>query len=222
MGPPEWKRCMRAAGVLNEDIATRLFDMFDASGDKEMNAKEFTWGLSDICSEDPPVGQTMTKDEVRRAFAYCLRPTQPAIAPQTPKNERLNLSLVECRGLKHTHTLASRYRFYDSNLGGFFEKDECRSFLLSWKTSSENCVRSANDIFMQVYVKQTQKSPCTRDAHNRRNEGLVLLTVRSIEFYGGRRYGLDKNDLDVIPNPQVPVLYYPRALPPTSPLFWND
>ena len=32
MGPPEWKRCMRASGVLNEDIATRLFDMFDASG----------------------------------------------------------------------------------------------------------------------------------------------------------------------------------------------
>ena len=102
--------------------------MFDASGDKEMNAKEFTWGLSDICSEEPPVGQTMTKDEVRRAFAY---------------------------------------RFYDSNLGGFFEKDECKSFLLSWKTSSENCVRSANDVFMQVY-------------------------------------GLDKNDLDVVPNPQVP------------------
>lgn len=23
MGPPEWKRCMRASGVLNEDIATR-------------------------------------------------------------------------------------------------------------------------------------------------------------------------------------------------------
>lgn len=127
MGPPEWKRCMRQAGVLNEDVATRLFDMFDASGDKEMNAKEFTWGLSDICSDEPPVGMTMTKDEVRRAFAY---------------------------------------RFYDSNLGGYFEKDECKAFLLSWKTSSENCIRSANDVFMQVY-------------------------------------GLDKNDLDIVPNPQI-------------------
>ena len=39
--------------------------------------------FADICSEEPPVGQTMTKYEVRRAFAY---------------------------------------RFYDSNLGGFFEK----------------------------------------------------------------------------------------------------
>ena len=29
-------------------------------------------------------------------------------------------------------------------------QDECVAFLLSWTTSSENCVRSANDVFMQV------------------------------------------------------------------------
>ena len=127
MGPPEWKRCMRAAGVLNEDVANRLFDMFDASGDKEMNAKEFTWGLSDICGEEPPDGVAMTKDEVRRAFSY---------------------------------------RFYDSNSGGYFEKDECKTFLLSWKGSADNCVRQANEKFMQVY-------------------------------------GLDKNDLDVVPSLHV-------------------
>jgi Ca2+-binding EF-hand superfamily protein len=112
MGPPEWKRCLKAAGVYNEDVSGRLFDLFDTSGDKEMNAKEFTWGLSDICSEVPPPGTTMTKEQVRRAFAY---------------------------------------RFYDTNLQGFFEKDECRTFMLSWKNACIKCVRSANDRFMQVY-----------------------------------------------------------------------
>lgn len=72
MGPPEWKRCLRAAGIFNEVVSERLFSMFDTSGDKQMNAKEFTWGLSDVCSEDSPPGQSprMTPTQVRRAFAY--------------------------------------------------------------------------------------------------------------------------------------------------------
>ena len=42
-------------------IAERLFDVFDADGDQEMNAKEFTFGLSDIC---------LGNEEERRLFAH--------------------------------------------------------------------------------------------------------------------------------------------------------
>eukprot|EP01050_Picozoa_sp_SAG11_P019288 SAG11_NODE_3048_length_2733_cov_1.307897_3_plen_191_part_00 len=70
MGVPEWKRCLRAAGIFNEVVSERLFTMFDTSGDKQMNAKEFTWGLSDICSEEAFPGTRMTPLEVRREFAY--------------------------------------------------------------------------------------------------------------------------------------------------------
>ena len=40
MTPAEWKRCLRAAGVFNERLSLRLFQLFDVSGDQEMNAKE--------------------------------------------------------------------------------------------------------------------------------------------------------------------------------------
>ena len=50
MGPAEWKRCLRFAGVANEMVALRLFEIFDTSGDKQLNAKEFTCGLSEICN----------------------------------------------------------------------------------------------------------------------------------------------------------------------------
>ena len=31
-------------------VALRLFEIFDTSGDKQLNAKEFTCGLSEICN----------------------------------------------------------------------------------------------------------------------------------------------------------------------------
>jgi Ca2+-binding EF-hand superfamily protein len=61
MGPDEWIRCMRYLGIANRYVAERLFSVFDADGDNEMNAKEFTCGLSDIC---------LGNDEERRGFAY--------------------------------------------------------------------------------------------------------------------------------------------------------
>ena len=78
MSPLEWQRCLHAAGVsYNPAVSERLFKMFDTSGDLEMSAKEFSWGLSDICNEAAHPGSTMsghtqpkTPDEVRRAFAY--------------------------------------------------------------------------------------------------------------------------------------------------------
>jgi Ca2+-binding EF-hand superfamily protein len=77
MTPSEWENCMHAAGVFNKAVARRLFAMFDTSGDHKMNAKEFAWGLSDICNEAEHPGSSMsgytqpkTPEEVRRAFAY--------------------------------------------------------------------------------------------------------------------------------------------------------
>jgi Ca2+-binding EF-hand superfamily protein len=61
MRPDEWKRCMSRLGVVNGYTQERLFLMFDTDGDKEMNAKEFTCGLSDIC---------LGSDAERVAFAY--------------------------------------------------------------------------------------------------------------------------------------------------------
>lgn len=112
MSPLEWKRCLSAAGVHNEWVSSRLFAMFDTSGDQEMNAKEFTWGLSDICSEAPHPGTKMTPVEVRQAFAY---------------------------------------RFYDTDLSGYFEKDECKQFLLSWKQACDDSVGRALDSFFDIF-----------------------------------------------------------------------
>ena len=61
MTSDEWCRCMRYLGIANRYVAERLFSVFDADGDNEMNAKEFTCGLSDICLGDA---------EERRGFAY--------------------------------------------------------------------------------------------------------------------------------------------------------
>ena len=109
MSPAEWKRCLSAAGIHNEWVSTRLFTMFDTSGNLKMNAKQFTWGLSDICSAAPHPGTKMTPTEVRRAFAY---------------------------------------RFYDTNLSGYFEKDECKKFLLSWQQACDVSVdRALHDFF---------------------------------------------------------------------------
>ena len=78
MGMLEWKRCMAAAGIVNEFVSERLFDMFDTSGDKEMNAKEFSSGLSDICNDrDPTVSpasggwsRERERQSVRQLFAF--------------------------------------------------------------------------------------------------------------------------------------------------------
>jgi Ca2+-binding EF-hand superfamily protein len=112
MSSLEWKRCLSAAGVYNEWVSDRLFALFDSSGDQEMNAKEFTWGLSDICSEAPHPGTKMTPFEVRQAFAY---------------------------------------RFYDTDLSGYFEKDECKQFLLSWQQACDLAVTRALDKFVRVF-----------------------------------------------------------------------
>lgn len=61
MNSDEWCRCMRYLGIANRYVAERLFSVFDADGDNEMNAKEFTCGLSDIC---------LGNAEERRGFAY--------------------------------------------------------------------------------------------------------------------------------------------------------
>jgi Ca2+-binding EF-hand superfamily protein len=112
MNPVEWRRCLSAAGIHNEWVSTRLFAMFDSSGDQEMNAKEFAWGLSDICSKAPHPGTKMTPTEVRRAFAY---------------------------------------RFYDTNLSGYFEKDECKTFLLSWQQACDVSVERALVDFFNIF-----------------------------------------------------------------------
>jgi Ca2+-binding EF-hand superfamily protein len=67
MGPAEWTRCLRFAGIENEVIALRLFELFDTSGDLQLNAKEFTCGLSEICNGYRP-GKAV--EEVRREFAF--------------------------------------------------------------------------------------------------------------------------------------------------------
>jgi hypothetical protein len=67
MGPAEWTRCLGHLGVENEITSLRLFDMFDASGDKELNAKEFSFGLSDICNS---FQNDTAPDDVRRNFAF--------------------------------------------------------------------------------------------------------------------------------------------------------
>ena len=129
MSPVEWKRCLSAAGVYNEWVSGRLFAMFDSSGDQEMNAKEFTWGLSDICSDAPHPGTKMTPDEVRQAFAY---------------------------------------RFYDTDMSGYFEKEECKQFLLSWQQAGDLSVDRAKDEFVGVfglskeYMKALEATPHVR------------------------------------------------------------
>eukprot|EP01043_Picozoa_sp_COSAG02_P046506 COSAG02_NODE_4356_length_5458_cov_2.062138_3_plen_1199_part_01 len=67
MGPAEWTRCLRFAGIENEVVALRLFEIFDTSGDLQLNAKEFTCGLSEICNAYRP-GKSI--EEVRREFAF--------------------------------------------------------------------------------------------------------------------------------------------------------
>ena len=67
MGPAEWTRCLRFAGIENEVTALRLFEIFDSSGDLQLNAKEFTCGLSEICNAYQP-GKAL--GEVRREFAF--------------------------------------------------------------------------------------------------------------------------------------------------------
>ena len=67
MGPAEWTRCLGYLGVENEITSLRLFDMFDASGDKELNAKEFSFGLSDICNS---FQNDTAPEDVRRNFAF--------------------------------------------------------------------------------------------------------------------------------------------------------
>ena len=67
MGPAEWTRCLGYLGVENEITSLRLFDMFDASGDKELNAKEFSFGLSDICNS---FQSDTAPEDVRRNFAF--------------------------------------------------------------------------------------------------------------------------------------------------------
>ena len=51
MGPPEWRRCLTAAGVHNTFVVERLFEIFDSTGDRRMTAKEFTSGLSAIAND---------------------------------------------------------------------------------------------------------------------------------------------------------------------------
>lgn len=67
MTPLEWRRCLREAGVDNELTSLRLFDLFDSSGDRELTAKEFTCGLSDICNK---FQKGKTPEEARREFAF--------------------------------------------------------------------------------------------------------------------------------------------------------
>jgi Ca2+-binding EF-hand superfamily protein len=67
MGPAEWTRCLRFAGIENEVTALRLFELFDTSGDLQLNAKEFTCGLSEICNAYQP-GKAV--EDVRREFTF--------------------------------------------------------------------------------------------------------------------------------------------------------
>ena len=135
MTPAEWKRCLRAAGVFNERLSLRLFQLFDVSGDQEMNAKEFTWGLSAICSSDPHPGTKMTPKEVRDAFAY---------------------------------------RFYDSDGSGYFEKEECRAFLLSWQDACADAVERAMTEFEKVYAvdRASLESHPSAKVEQRRIDGM--------------------------------------------------
>lgn len=70
MGPPEWRRCLTAAGIHNTFVVERLFEIFDSSEDQRMTAKEFTGGLSELVSDADPRKESATALEARRQFAF--------------------------------------------------------------------------------------------------------------------------------------------------------
>jgi Ca2+-binding EF-hand superfamily protein len=69
MGPPEWRKCLTAAGIHNTFVVERLFELFDSSSDQRMTAKEFTTGLSELVSDADPRGEA-AELEARRQFAF--------------------------------------------------------------------------------------------------------------------------------------------------------
>lgn len=69
MGPPEWRRCLAAAGIHNTFVVDRLFEIFDTTGDRRMTAKEFSSGLSAL-AYDGGFGGEPAALEARRQFAF--------------------------------------------------------------------------------------------------------------------------------------------------------
>ena len=70
MGPAEWRRCLTAAGIHNTFVIERLFELFDASGDKTMTAKEFSDSLSELVNDQDPRGELSALEARRFAFRF--------------------------------------------------------------------------------------------------------------------------------------------------------
>lgn len=69
MGPPEWRRCLAAAGIPNTFVVERLFELFDTNSDRRMTAKEFTSGLSLLVNYTGGDSEAAVL-EARRKFAF--------------------------------------------------------------------------------------------------------------------------------------------------------
>ena len=113
--------------------------MFDSSGDQSMNAKEFTWGLSDMCSDAPHPGTT-ARPSTCPTPGITMTPNECSDAP-TPG---ITMTPNEVR-------TAFAYRFYDTDMSGYFEKEECKQFLLSWQQAADVSVDRAKDEFVGVF-----------------------------------------------------------------------